>query len=103
MAKKIGVMLCGHGSRDDQAIREFTHFAQEFAKIQPEYPISSGFLEFAQPVIRQGVEALKESGVNYIFALPIMLFAAGNVKNDIPSGLQECSSHHPEIQRVLDI
>ena len=98
MAKKIGVMLCGHGSRDDQAIQEFAHFVQEFAKIQPEYPISSGFLEFAQPVIRQGLEALKESGVNHIIALPIMLFAAGHVKNDIPSVLQEFAAQHPEIQ-----
>lgn len=98
MAKKIGILLCGHGSRDDQAILEFTHFVQEFAKIQPEYPISSGFLEFAQPVINQGLEALKKNGINHIIALPVMLFAAGHVKNDIPSVLQGFIAQNPEIQ-----
>lgn len=96
--KKIGIMLCGHGSRDDQAIKEFNHFVQRFAEIYPEYPISSGFLEFANPVIRNGLEALKNHGVQHIIALPIMLFAAGHVKNDIPSVLQQFSAENPAIK-----
>ena len=53
----------------------------------PKYAVESAFLEFATPVIREGLEALKRRGVDRILAVPGMLFAAGHVKNDIPSVL----------------
>ena len=48
---KIGVMVCGHGSRDVEAITEFGAVAAGIASRLPEYPVESGFLEFARPII----------------------------------------------------
>src|SRR5882724_10891955 len=84
---KIGVMVCGHGSRDVEAIAEFQTVAAGIAMRLPQYPIASGFLEFAKPIIRDGLDKLRLQGADRILAVPGMLFAAGHVKNDIPSVL----------------
>ncbi len=50
-------------------------------------PVEHGYLEFARPILRDGLEALRHQGVTRILAIPAMLFAAGHAKNDIPSVL----------------
>jgi sirohydrochlorin cobaltochelatase len=92
---EIGVMVCGHGSRDADAIGEFAQVAAGIAERLPQFPVRSGFLEFARPVIREGLEELRALGCRRILALPGMLFAAGHVKNDIPSVLNEYAARHP--------
>ncbi|MFM9841462.1 MAG: sirohydrochlorin chelatase [Dongiaceae bacterium] len=95
---KIGVMVCGHGSRDVEAITEFGAVAAGIAKRLPEYPVESGFLEFARPIIRDGLEKLRHKGVEHILAVPGMLFAAGHVKNDVPSVLNEYRAEFPKLK-----
>lgn len=95
---KIGVMVCGHGSRDVEAITEFGAVAAGIAKRLPEYPVESGFLEFARPIIRDGLEKLRHKGVDHILAVPGMLFAAGHVKNDVPSVLNEYRAEFPKLK-----
>ena len=51
-------MLCGHGSRDGEAIVEFERLAAGLRARVPELPIETGYLEFARPVIRDGLTAL---------------------------------------------
>ncbi len=92
-----GVMVCGHGSRDSNAIREFQAMARALGGRLPQYALESGFLEFARPVIRDGLEALKARGVKRILAVPGMLFAAGHVKNDVPSEINEFVRANPGI------
>ena len=87
MSKKIGVMVCGHGSRDEGAVTEFAQVAEGLRKLMPETPVEYGYLEFATPIIRDGLDKLREKGVTRVLAVPGMLFAAGHVKNDIPSVL----------------
>ncbi len=87
MTEKLGVMLCGHGSRDTDAVSEFAVLARHLKKRLPHYPVEFGYLEFATPIIRDGLDKLKASGVSRVLAVPGMLFAAGHAKNDIPSVL----------------
>ncbi len=87
MLEKLGVMLCGHGSRDTDAVREFAVLSEHLKKRLPQYPVEFGYLEFATPIIRTGLDALKANGVTRVLAVPGMLFAAGHAKNDIPSVL----------------
>lgn len=87
MTEKLGVMLCGHGSRDEDAVTEFAVLARHLKQKLPQYPVEFGYLEFATPIIRNGLDALKAQGVNRVLAVPGMLFAAGHAKNDIPSVL----------------
>ena len=82
-----GIMLCGHGSRDPGAVREFANLAQTLSTRVGDEPLAYGYLEFATPVIRDGLDRLRDQGATNIRAVPGMLFAAGHAKNDIPSVL----------------
>ena len=87
MSEKTGVMVCGHGSRDEGAVTQFARVAEGLRKLMPDTPVEYGYLEFATPIIRNGLDKLRDQGVTRILAVPGMLFAAGHVKNDIPSVL----------------
>ena len=84
---KYGVMICGHGSRSQSAVDEFAAMAVKMKSYFPDWPVEYGYLEFANPVIRVGLDKLREQGVTHVLAVPGMLFAAGHAKNDIPSVL----------------
>ena len=83
----IGVLVCGHGSRNRLAVAEFAQLAQQLQALMPEVPVEYGYLEFARPILRDGLEALRQRGVRHVLAVPAMLFAAGHAKNYIPSVL----------------
>jgi sirohydrochlorin cobaltochelatase len=93
----LGVMICGHGSRSTAAIEEFHSVSRHLRKRLPDCAVESGFLEFALPVIRDGLEALKARGATRIACLPGMLFAAGHVKNDLPSEIKAFAAENPAI------
>src|SRR3546814_9870438 len=97
MTGETGVLVCGHGSRDADAIREFEAVAAGLRTRLPEYPVEHAFLEFATPVIRTGLDALHARGVRHVLAVTGMLFAAGHAKNDIPSVLTTYQAQHPDI------
>lgn len=84
---RTGVLICGHGSRDPQACAEFRALVEAVGRRLPEWPVEMGYLEFARPILREGLDALRARGVQRVLAVPGMLFAAGHVKNDVPSVL----------------
>jgi sirohydrochlorin cobaltochelatase len=92
-----GVMLCGHGSRNQRAVGEFAALAEQLRN-RPGVPVEYGYLEFADPVLHQGLDRLRAAGATKILAAPGMLFAAGHAKNDIPSVLNTYAATHPGIE-----
>ena len=88
----IGVLICGHGSRNRQAVGEFAQLAEGLRAKLPGVPVDYGYLEFARPILRDGLESLRAQGVKRVLAVPGMLFAAGHAKNDIPSVLNTFSA-----------
>ena len=96
--KKQGIMICGHGSRDKDAEREFGLVAKGLKDRYPDLPVEYGFLEFSAPNIHMGLDSLIQQGVEEIFAVPGMLFAATHAKNDIPSVLTTYEEKHPGLK-----
>jgi sirohydrochlorin cobaltochelatase len=84
---RIGVLVCGHGSRNRLAVAEFAALAEALRRDLEPVPLEYGYLEFARPILRDGLDALRHRGVEHVLAVPAMLFAAGHAKNDIPSVL----------------
>lgn len=95
---KKGIMICGHGSRDKDAEREFGLVAKGLKARYPELPVEYGFLEFSAPNIHMGLDSLVNQGVEEIYAVPGMLFAATHAKNDIPSVLTTYEEKHPGLK-----
>lgn len=95
MSEKIGVMICGHGSRSQSAVDEFATLAEKLPAFLPDdWAMEYGYLEFANPLIRDGLDNLRDSGCTKILAVPGMLFAAMHSKNDIPTVLNTYAAKH---------
>jgi sirohydrochlorin cobaltochelatase len=94
---ETGVLICGHGSRDDDAVREFELLAAALRPRFPDYDFATGYLEFARPNIHDGLAALVARGARRIYAVPGMLFAASHVKNDLPWEMNSFIAAHPGI------
>ncbi|MDO9418689.1 sirohydrochlorin chelatase [Pararhizobium sp.] len=95
MAEKLGIMVCGHGSRNQNAAREFASVSEGLRARYPDIPVEYGYLEFCNPVISAGLDSLRAQGVTRVLAVPGMLFAAGHAKNDIPSVLNTYQAQNP--------
>ena len=92
---KTGVMICGHGSRSQSAVDEFRVLADKLPELLPnDWLVDYGYLEFANPVIRDGLDRLRDAGCDRILAVPGMLFAAMHSKNDIPTVLNTYAAKH---------
>ena len=92
---KIGVMICGHGSRSQVAVDQFSVLAEKLPALLPrDWAVEYGYLEFANPVIRDGLDRLRDQGCDKILAVPGMLFAAMHSKNDIPTVLNTYAAKH---------
>jgi len=93
--EKTGVMICGHGSRSQSAVDEFATLADRLPAYLPDdWQTEYGYLEFANPVIRDGLDKLRDAGCTRILAVPGMLFAAMHSKNDIPTVLNTYAQQH---------
>lgn len=94
-----GVLLCGHGSREDEARAEFERFVAAADRAlkarESSASVTGAYLEFAHPTIGEGLEAMAAAGMSRIAVQPLMLFAAGHVKNDIPWEVNTFAAAHP--------
>lgn len=98
MVEKLGIMVCGHGSRNQNAAREFSKVAAGLKERNAHLPVEYGYLEFCNPVIHSGLDNLRDQGVTKVLAVPGMLFAAGHAKNDIPSVLNTYAEQNPGVE-----
>ena len=94
---ETAVLICGHGSRDPEAIAEFELVAAALRPRLPDFDFATGYLEFAHPTIREGLTALATRGARQILAIPGMLFAASHVKNDLPWEMNSFMADNPGV------
>src|SRR5947199_5128381 len=95
---ETAVLLCGHGSRDPEAVAEFELAAEALCQRLPEFDFATGYLEFARPTIRDGLALLAGRGARRILAIPGMLFAASHVKNDLPWEVNSFVADNPGVE-----
>jgi sirohydrochlorin cobaltochelatase len=84
-----GLLLVGHGTRNPAGLAEFFAIAGQVADIGREFDVEPCFLELAEPDIATGVRRLLERGVSRLIVAPVLLFAAGHAKRDIPLAVGE--------------
>lgn len=75
----------GHGTREPAGVAQFLELARLFADALPGYAVEPCFLELAEPAIAVGLERLLSRGINELVVAPLLLFAAGHAKEDIPA------------------
>ncbi|HJT33518.1 MAG TPA: sirohydrochlorin chelatase [Pirellulales bacterium] len=82
-----GLLIVGHGTRDPAGIAEFQATVERIARRLPHAIVEGGFLELAEPTIASAYDQIVERGAHQITAAPLVLFAAGHAKQDIPAAL----------------
>ena len=91
------LLVVGHGSRDPRGAREFHELLALIRGQNPRLSIEGGFIELSRPPISECVDRLAEGGARSVAAVPLMLLAAGHVKDDIPATLVREKMSHPGI------
>lgn len=91
-ASKPGLLIVGHGTREPQGVDGFLAMVAGVAGALGDVAVEPCFLELARPTIAEGVRRLAERGVTRVLAMPLMLFAAGHVRRDIPKALVESAA-----------
>jgi sirohydrochlorin cobaltochelatase len=91
------LLVVGHGSRDPRGAREFHELLALMRGRNPHLSIEGGFIELSRPPISECVDRLAEGGARSVAAVPLMLLAAGHVKDDIPATLVREKMSHPGI------
>src|SRR4051812_1175045 len=96
-----GLLIVGHGTREPAGIEQFRCLlALVLERLSPR-PVEAGFLEFAEPTIAEGIASLANMGAGRIKVVPLLLFAAGHVKEDIPRQIREATQRYPALQIEL--
>lgn len=90
-------MLVGHGTRDQQGTDEFFQLGNRLAERLKPAPVATALLEFQQPTIPQAWDELVRGGATHIHVAPLLLFAAGHAKDDIPKVVAECQRVTPGV------
>ncbi|OQM47305.1 sirohydrochlorin chelatase [Anoxybacillus sp. UARK-01] len=96
------VLYVCHGSRLAKACEEAIAFVEQ-CKMSTDFPIQEiCFIELADPDITTGIEICVKKGATSIIVIPILLLAAGHVKQDIPEAIQKARQRYPFLQILLD-
>ncbi len=83
------LMVVGHGTTSPDGIRQFTEVVEQL-RARVDMPVGHGFLEFAEPDINSGIsKLLAKHRCSDVIVLPLLLLAAGHVKNDVPASVLE--------------
>ncbi len=89
------LFLIGHGTRSATGVAQFRAFVEAVAAVRPDTPVGSGLIEFAQPDLDAGLDLLVGAGATSVVAVPLVLLAAGHLKDDGPAALGKARHRHP--------
>ena len=84
------VLIVAHGSRDPEAVAEISSQIQALAHGLPGTYVQGAVLEFpgtSIPSIKDGLTRCVQAGAHRVIVLPLFLFEAGHVREDIPGEL----------------
>lgn len=96
-SRQRGVLLVGHGTRDLAGTEQFFQLGRVLAERLAPLPVESSLLEFQSPTIAEGWQSLIDRGVGHVHVAPLLLFAAGHAKQDIPDAISECCRQTPAV------
>jgi len=89
------VLILGHGSREPEANCDFEAFVDTWRAANRDVDVAHAYVELAQPSLEQALAGLGEAGASRVIVVPLFLFAAGHVKNDLPLALAAARTRHP--------
>lgn len=93
---RTGILVVGHGSRDPASTHELEAIVAAQRARHPDHDVAHAFLELAEPSLQPALDALARR-VDRVVVVPLLLFAAGHVKNDLPLALHRARQAAPHV------
>ncbi|MEO7161484.1 MAG: sirohydrochlorin chelatase, partial [Bdellovibrionia bacterium] len=90
----MGILIVGHGSREERSNREFEDFVSSYRLTHPNRDVRSAYIELAKPDVKAVLIEFAQSH-KQITIVPLFLFTSGHVKNDIPLIIHELQPRFP--------
>jgi len=79
------LLVAGHGSQDAAGAVELLALADRVRALDPALALACGFIELSPPPLSVACADLVAKGASEIVVVPVMLLAAGHVKDDVPA------------------
>jgi len=98
MGEGAALLLVGHGSRSQDGVDEYWELARLVSASLPGTDVGGGFIELAAPDLDTAVDRLVGRGAASVVATPVVLLAAGHLKNDGPAALHRARHRHPGVR-----
>jgi sirohydrochlorin ferrochelatase/(2Fe-2S) ferredoxin len=95
--KLTGVLIVGHGSRDPRGNAEFEELVAAYRSMRPDVNIGHGYIEIASPSLSESLGTMAREHER-VLVVPLFLFGAGHLKNDIPLALAQARHKYPHVQ-----
>lgn len=95
--ERTSVLILGHGSRRAEANAEFEALVDGFRRRRPALDVGHAYVELASPLLADGL-AHAASRSRHVVVLPLFLFAAGHVKDDVPEALAGARRAFPSVR-----
>jgi sirohydrochlorin ferrochelatase/(2Fe-2S) ferredoxin len=90
------VLFIGHGSRDAGANPELEAVVSAYRASRPALRVEVAYIELATPLLANALAAIAPE-VRQIVVVPLFLFAAGHVKNDLPLAVDHARRRFPSV------
>ncbi|ADQ65948.1 hypothetical protein C499_19247 [Halogeometricum borinquense DSM 11551] len=89
------ILLVGHGSRREKSNEQVRTLA---GKLETELsvPVDAAYIELAEPSIEDAIETLAPT-CRTLTVIPLSLFAASHVKNDVPMAVQTARTKYDDV------
>lgn len=91
------LLLIGHGSRDAEGNQEFLEMVGQLRERNPLRRIDAAFIELAEPGIQTVLDRYADPAPKAVWIMPVLFFAAGHSKIEIPEIVNEARRHLPHV------
>ncbi len=94
---RSSVLILGHGSRRGEANAEFEALVEGFRRRHAGLTVDHAYIELAEPLFFPALAAAAARRPDRVVVLPLFLFAAGHVKDDVPRALSRARGAFPDV------
>ncbi|MCU7939025.1 MAG: sirohydrochlorin chelatase [gamma proteobacterium symbiont of Bathyaustriella thionipta] len=93
------ILIIGHGSRNKTGNGQILEFTKQLCQRQPQWEIEVCYIELADYLIDEGLrDAAKKA--DRVVVIPLILNAAGHVKEEIPEYIETAQKESPETEFI---
>ena len=97
MSNRHGIILFGHGARDQRWAEPFERLASKLRAMRRD-PVGLAFLELMTPDLPGAISALAADGCDAVTVVPVFFGQGGHVRRDLPEVIDRCRAMHPSIE-----